>query len=125
MIGWPYRDADEAAEVPPDAPEPGGAAQDDHVTHGGHGRDIPVLSKLHLSVIVDEADRGERPRRDLRPELAVGAENDAPDSKTGGLELEARQTSHAASMLANVGPKQKLHGNTQAFITEAARRAQK
>ena len=73
---------------------------------GGHRRDVHIRLQLDFPIVVHGGDRGERPCHGLRPELAVGAEDDASDAQIDRLQLEARQSSDAASRLAYVRSKQ-------------------
>src|SRR6266850_3212468 len=108
-IGWIEVHADEASDLATAAAQPHGAAEEHDVGNRRHRRHRHVRPQLDLAVVVGEVDIVERTRHRLRPELAVGTEDDAPNLEAGRLVLESRQPSDATAVLANVRSKQQLH----------------
>jgi hypothetical protein len=99
-------DTAQATDLTAAAPNSRRAAQQNDIPHGGHRRDFHFGPQLDFSIVVHGGDRGERPRHGLGPQLAVGAEDEAPDAHLGGLQLETRKVSNPVAVLTDVGAKQ-------------------
>jgi hypothetical protein len=99
-------DAAQAADLTAAAPDSCRAAQENDIPHGRHRRDFHFGPQFDFSIVVHGGYRGERPRHGLRPQLAVRAEDEAPDAHLGGLQLETRKVSNPVTVLTHVGSKQ-------------------
>jgi hypothetical protein len=99
-------DAAQATDLTAAATDSRRATQENDIPHGGHRRDLHFGPQFDLSIVVHGGYRGERPRHGLRPQLAVGAEDEPPDAHLSGLELETRKVSNTAAVLTHMGAKQ-------------------